>query len=166
MRHAKLLCELITKKKVPHLLKFICYLFKNDLQAVPTSNGTSFEFAVTENGPVCRDLYSTPQYKMDQPSDGTGELFIHSIMNISSLQWICKIVLLPRKTFKIVILILIINTSIQNCILCLLVLFKFVWSCETFQCDKDTEKEKSGRWLNSTFVCKGLIKFHMLSYKH
>uniref|UniRef100_A0A3P8P238 Uncharacterized protein n=1 Tax=Astatotilapia calliptera TaxID=8154 RepID=A0A3P8P238_ASTCA len=52
-----------------HLLKFICYLFKNDLQAVPTSNGTSFEFAVTENGPVCRDLYSTPQYKMDQPSD-------------------------------------------------------------------------------------------------
>uniref|UniRef100_A0A3Q4MTG6 Piezo type mechanosensitive ion channel component 2 n=1 Tax=Neolamprologus brichardi TaxID=32507 RepID=A0A3Q4MTG6_NEOBR len=68
--HAKLLCELITtKKKVPHLLKFICYLFKNDLQAVPTSNGTSFEFAVTENGPVCRDLYSTPQYKMDQPSD-------------------------------------------------------------------------------------------------
>ncbi|XP_076732429.1 piezo-type mechanosensitive ion channel component 2 isoform X1 [Maylandia zebra] len=40
-------------------------------EAVPTSNGTSFEFAVTENGPVCRDLYSTPQYKMDQPSDGT-----------------------------------------------------------------------------------------------
>lgn len=73
---------------------------------MPTSNGTSFEFAVTENGPVCRDLYSTPQYKMDQPSDGTGELFIHSIMSISSLQWICKIVLLPRKTFKIVILIL------------------------------------------------------------
>lgn len=82
---------------------------------MPTSNGTSFEFAVTENGPVCRDLYSTPQYKMDQPSDGTGELFIHSIMNISSLQWICKIVLLPHKTFKIVIFILIINTSIQNC---------------------------------------------------
>ncbi|XP_030608085.1 piezo-type mechanosensitive ion channel component 2 [Archocentrus centrarchus] len=40
-------------------------------EAVPTSNGTSFDFATTENGPVCLDLYSTPQYKMDQPSDGT-----------------------------------------------------------------------------------------------
>ncbi|XP_040910915.1 piezo-type mechanosensitive ion channel component 2 isoform X2 [Toxotes jaculatrix] len=40
-------------------------------EAVPTSNGTSFDFVTTENGPVCRDLYSTPQYKMDQPSDGT-----------------------------------------------------------------------------------------------
>uniref|UniRef100_A0A8D0CNE2 Piezo type mechanosensitive ion channel component 2 n=1 Tax=Sander lucioperca TaxID=283035 RepID=A0A8D0CNE2_SANLU len=46
----------------------------DDLQAVPTSNGTSFDFVATENGPVCLDLYSTPQYKMDQPSDGTGEL--------------------------------------------------------------------------------------------
>ncbi|XP_028449157.1 piezo-type mechanosensitive ion channel component 2 isoform X1 [Perca flavescens] len=40
-------------------------------EAVPTSNGTSFDFVATENGPVCLDLYSTPQYKMDQPSDGT-----------------------------------------------------------------------------------------------
>ncbi|XP_044075319.1 piezo-type mechanosensitive ion channel component 2 isoform X3 [Siniperca chuatsi] len=40
-------------------------------EAVPTSNGTSFDFVTTENGPVCLDLYSTPQYKMDQPSDGT-----------------------------------------------------------------------------------------------
>ncbi|XP_034063652.1 piezo-type mechanosensitive ion channel component 2 isoform X3 [Gymnodraco acuticeps] len=40
-------------------------------EAVPISNGTSFEFVTTENGPVCLDLYSTPQYKMDQPSDGT-----------------------------------------------------------------------------------------------
>ncbi|XP_010790111.1 piezo-type mechanosensitive ion channel component 2-like, partial [Notothenia coriiceps] len=39
-------------------------------EAVPISNGTSFEFVTTENGPVCLDLYSTPQYKMDQPSDG------------------------------------------------------------------------------------------------
>ncbi|GAA6236079.1 piezo-type mechanosensitive ion channel component 2 isoform X2 [Lates japonicus] len=39
-------------------------------EAVPTSNGTSFEFPAG-NGPVCLDLYSTPQYKMDQPSDGT-----------------------------------------------------------------------------------------------
>lgn len=44
------------------------------IQAVPTSNGTSFDF-VTENGPACLDLYSTPQYKIDQPSDDTGELF-------------------------------------------------------------------------------------------
>ncbi|XP_070830644.1 piezo-type mechanosensitive ion channel component 2 [Chaetodon trifascialis] len=40
-------------------------------EAVPTSNGTSFDFVTTENGPVCLDLYSTPHYKMDQPSDGT-----------------------------------------------------------------------------------------------
>uniref|UniRef100_A0A669D1H1 Piezo type mechanosensitive ion channel component 2 n=1 Tax=Oreochromis niloticus TaxID=8128 RepID=A0A669D1H1_ORENI len=71
--------QLMVRTERAHTL--YCYLFKNDLQAVPTSNGTSFEFAVTENGPVCRDLYSTPQYKMDQPSDGT--------------------VLLPHKTFKI-----------------------------------------------------------------
>nr|XP_019964666.1 PREDICTED: piezo-type mechanosensitive ion channel component 2 isoform X3 [Paralichthys olivaceus] len=38
-------------------------------EAVPTSNGTSFEFVTT--GPLCLDLYSTPQYKMDQPNDGT-----------------------------------------------------------------------------------------------
>ncbi|KAM9844577.1 piezo-type mechanosensitive ion channel component 2 [Aulostomus maculatus] len=36
-------------------------------EAMPP-NGTSFEF-VTDNGPVC--LYSTPQYKMDQPIDST-----------------------------------------------------------------------------------------------
>ncbi|XP_031720951.1 piezo-type mechanosensitive ion channel component 2 isoform X3 [Anarrhichthys ocellatus] len=40
-------------------------------EAVPTSNGTSFDFVTTDNGPVCVDLYSTPQYKMDQPSDVT-----------------------------------------------------------------------------------------------
>ncbi|XP_054480874.1 LOW QUALITY PROTEIN: piezo-type mechanosensitive ion channel component 2 [Anoplopoma fimbria] len=40
-------------------------------EAVPTSNGTSFDFVTAENGPVCLDLYSTPTYKMDQPSDGT-----------------------------------------------------------------------------------------------
>ncbi|KAM6918193.1 piezo-type mechanosensitive ion channel component 2 [Xenentodon cancila] len=39
-------------------------------EAVPTSNGTSFDFVATENGPVCLDLYSTPQYKMDKPADG------------------------------------------------------------------------------------------------
>ncbi|KAF0046587.1 hypothetical protein F2P81_000220 [Scophthalmus maximus] len=37
-------------------------------EAVPTSNGTSFDFVTVENGPVCLDLYSTPQYKMDQPN--------------------------------------------------------------------------------------------------
>ncbi|XP_047198071.1 piezo-type mechanosensitive ion channel component 2 [Hippoglossus stenolepis] len=40
-------------------------------EAVPLSNGTSFEFVTTENGPVCLDLYSTPQYKMDQPNEVT-----------------------------------------------------------------------------------------------
>nr|XP_046263796.1 piezo-type mechanosensitive ion channel component 2 isoform X4 [Scatophagus argus]XP_046263797.1 piezo-type mechanosensitive ion channel component 2 isoform X4 [Scatophagus argus] len=40
-------------------------------EVVPTSNGTSFDFVTTENGPVCLDLYATPHYKMDQPSDGT-----------------------------------------------------------------------------------------------
>ncbi|XP_067331483.1 piezo-type mechanosensitive ion channel component 2 isoform X3 [Channa argus] len=43
----------------------------DEKNAVPTSNGTSFDFVTAENGPVCLDLYSTPQYKMDQPSDGT-----------------------------------------------------------------------------------------------
>ncbi|XP_038573421.1 piezo-type mechanosensitive ion channel component 2 isoform X2 [Micropterus salmoides] len=43
----------------------------DEKNAVPTSNGTSFDFVTVENGPVCLDLYSTPQYKMDQPSDGT-----------------------------------------------------------------------------------------------
>ncbi|KAM9322035.1 piezo-type mechanosensitive ion channel component 2 [Pholidichthys leucotaenia] len=40
-------------------------------EAVPTSNGTSFDFVTTENGPMCLDLYSTPHYKMDHASDGT-----------------------------------------------------------------------------------------------
>ena len=51
------------------------YSCNDDPQAVPTSNGTSFEFVTTENGPVCLDLYSTPQYKMDQPNEGTGGHF-------------------------------------------------------------------------------------------
>ncbi|XP_034038368.1 piezo-type mechanosensitive ion channel component 2 [Thalassophryne amazonica] len=42
----------------------------DEKNALPTSNGTSFEFVTTENGPVSLDLYSTPQYKMDQRSDG------------------------------------------------------------------------------------------------
>uniref|UniRef100_A0A8C5GVZ2 Piezo-type mechanosensitive ion channel component n=1 Tax=Gouania willdenowi TaxID=441366 RepID=A0A8C5GVZ2_GOUWI len=46
----------------------------DQLMALPTSNGTSFEFVTTENGPVCLDLYSTPQYKMDKLCDVTGEL--------------------------------------------------------------------------------------------
>ncbi|XP_076004427.1 piezo-type mechanosensitive ion channel component 2 isoform X1 [Genypterus blacodes] len=40
---------------------------RNNMLAI---NGTSFDFVTTENGPVCLDLYSTPQYKRDQPSDG------------------------------------------------------------------------------------------------
>ncbi|XP_075877858.1 piezo-type mechanosensitive ion channel component 2 isoform X2 [Nelusetta ayraudi] len=40
-------------------------------EAVPTPNGTSFDFVTTENGPVCLDLYSTPQYKLDQQGDCT-----------------------------------------------------------------------------------------------
>lgn len=43
------------------------------LQAVPTSNGTSFDFVTTENGPVSLDLYSTPQYKRDKHGDCMGE---------------------------------------------------------------------------------------------
>ncbi|KAM7400229.1 hypothetical protein PAMA_004770 [Pampus argenteus] len=42
----------------------------DEKNAVPTSNGTSFDF-VTENGPLCLSLHSTPQYKIDQPSDNT-----------------------------------------------------------------------------------------------
>ncbi|XP_070700828.1 piezo-type mechanosensitive ion channel component 2 [Pempheris klunzingeri] len=43
----------------------------DEKNAVPTLNGTSFDFVTTENGPVCLDLYSTPHYKMDQPRDDT-----------------------------------------------------------------------------------------------
>lgn len=50
-------------------------IYDDGLQAVPNLNGTSFDFVTIENGPVCLDLYATPQYKMDQPSVGTGELF-------------------------------------------------------------------------------------------
>ncbi|KAJ4936752.1 hypothetical protein JOQ06_001338, partial [Pogonophryne albipinna] len=50
--------------------QFLLFAFVGQNAAVPISNGTSFEFVTTENGPVCLDLYSTPQYKMDQPSDG------------------------------------------------------------------------------------------------
>ncbi|XP_072296798.1 piezo-type mechanosensitive ion channel component 2 [Eucyclogobius newberryi] len=37
-------------------------------EVVPTSNGT-FDFVTTENGPVCLDLYSTPQYKLQPITD-------------------------------------------------------------------------------------------------
>lgn len=57
------------------LLFIYFFLMKINLQAVPTLNGTSFDFVTTENGPVSLDLYSTPQYKRDQHSDCTGELF-------------------------------------------------------------------------------------------
>ncbi|XP_026229618.1 piezo-type mechanosensitive ion channel component 2 isoform X1 [Anabas testudineus] len=40
-------------------------------EPVPTSNGTSFDFVTAANGPVRLDLYSTPKYKMDQPTDET-----------------------------------------------------------------------------------------------
>ncbi|XP_041848667.1 piezo-type mechanosensitive ion channel component 2 [Melanotaenia boesemani] len=40
-------------------------------EVMPTANGTSFDFVTAENGPVCLDLYSTPQYKMDQSTDNT-----------------------------------------------------------------------------------------------
>lgn len=53
-----------------HILLF---MHCDDLQAEPTPNGTSFDFVTTENGPVCLDLYSTPQYKLDQPDDCKGE---------------------------------------------------------------------------------------------
>ncbi|XP_056911849.1 piezo-type mechanosensitive ion channel component 2 isoform X3 [Takifugu flavidus] len=45
----------------------------DEKNAVPTSNGTSFDFVTTENGPVSLDLYSTPQYKRDTHSDCTGK---------------------------------------------------------------------------------------------
>ncbi|XP_029930817.1 piezo-type mechanosensitive ion channel component 2 isoform X2 [Myripristis murdjan] len=40
----------------------------DEKNAVLSSNGTSFDFIATENGPVSLDLYSTPQYKTDQCS--------------------------------------------------------------------------------------------------
>uniref|UniRef100_A0A3B3CQA6 Piezo type mechanosensitive ion channel component 2 n=1 Tax=Oryzias melastigma TaxID=30732 RepID=A0A3B3CQA6_ORYME len=45
------------------------HLVSDDPQNVPTSNGMSFDFMATENGPPHLNLYSTPQYKTDQPSD-------------------------------------------------------------------------------------------------
>ncbi|XP_021176545.2 piezo-type mechanosensitive ion channel component 2 isoform X3 [Fundulus heteroclitus] len=43
----------------------------DEKNVVPTSNGTSFDFVTTENGPISLDLYSTPQYKLDKLSDCT-----------------------------------------------------------------------------------------------
>lgn len=51
----------------------LLFMHCDDLQVEPTLNGTSFDFVTTENGPVCLDLYSTPQYKLDQPDDCKGE---------------------------------------------------------------------------------------------
>uniref|UniRef100_A0A3P8T1X2 Piezo type mechanosensitive ion channel component 2 n=1 Tax=Amphiprion percula TaxID=161767 RepID=A0A3P8T1X2_AMPPE len=50
---------------LPQFIRCLSVISGGDLQAVPTSNGTSFDFVTTENGPVCLDLYSTPQYKLD-----------------------------------------------------------------------------------------------------
>uniref|UniRef100_M3ZFC3 Piezo type mechanosensitive ion channel component 2 n=1 Tax=Xiphophorus maculatus TaxID=8083 RepID=M3ZFC3_XIPMA len=48
------------------VLYFILILVSDsDPQVVPTPNGTSFDFVTTENGPASLDLYSTPQYKLD-----------------------------------------------------------------------------------------------------
>lgn len=66
-------CDHVTNLFLSYRNVFVIYC--DDPQAVPTSNGTSFDFVTTENGPVCLDLYSTPQYKMDQPSDCAGEPF-------------------------------------------------------------------------------------------
>lgn len=60
------------------------------LQAVPTPNGTSFDFVTTENGPVCRDLYSTPQYKVDQQGDCTGELWFPAVVSGLTLNHFTK----------------------------------------------------------------------------
>lgn len=61
-----------------------------DLQAVPTPNGTSFDFVTTENGPVCRDLYSTPQYRLDQQDDCTGELWFPAVPGLPDLPLPCQ----------------------------------------------------------------------------
>ncbi|XP_055084588.1 piezo-type mechanosensitive ion channel component 2 [Periophthalmus magnuspinnatus] len=45
----------------------------DEKNVVPTSNGTSFDFVTTENGPVCLDLYSTPQYKLDPITDNDNK---------------------------------------------------------------------------------------------
>uniref|UniRef100_A0A671VGF6 Piezo type mechanosensitive ion channel component 2 n=1 Tax=Sparus aurata TaxID=8175 RepID=A0A671VGF6_SPAAU len=54
-------CGTLTNLFLSYINMFV--INDDDLQAVP--NGTSFEFVTTENGTVCRDLYSTPQYKLD-----------------------------------------------------------------------------------------------------
>lgn len=71
-------------KPAPQLLCIV--ICDDDLQAVPTSNGTSFDFVTTENGPVCLDLYSTPQYKLDQPSDVKGELCAACVFSLNALE--------------------------------------------------------------------------------
>lgn len=73
----------------------------DDLQAVP--NGTSFEFVTTENGTVCRDLYSTPQYKLDPPGDGTGELFMKWNNSIKTNENYLKIYILPLFYFDMIL---------------------------------------------------------------
>lgn len=62
-----------------------------DPQAMPTPNGTSFDFVTTENGPVCLDLYSTPQYKLDQQGDCTGELCFPALSTWSNSPLYCQV---------------------------------------------------------------------------
>uniref|UniRef100_A0A3B3ZPQ0 Uncharacterized protein n=1 Tax=Periophthalmus magnuspinnatus TaxID=409849 RepID=A0A3B3ZPQ0_9GOBI len=59
----------VTAKYQLHSFSVTTNILLNSPQVVPTSNGTSFDFVTTENGPVCLDLYSTPQYKLDPITD-------------------------------------------------------------------------------------------------
>uniref|UniRef100_A0A3Q1C0D1 Piezo-type mechanosensitive ion channel component n=1 Tax=Amphiprion ocellaris TaxID=80972 RepID=A0A3Q1C0D1_AMPOC len=73
---------------LPQFIRCLSVISGGDLQAVPTSNGTSFDFVTAENGPVCLDLYSTPQYKLDQPMDSPGELFTCDTTQRNDVKWI------------------------------------------------------------------------------
>lgn len=69
----------------------------DDLQVESTPNGTSFDFVTSENGPVCLDLYSTPQYKLDQPDDCKGERCFPAVA--SNLTFPTTVKLNPIKMF-------------------------------------------------------------------
>uniref|UniRef100_A0A671VEB3 Piezo type mechanosensitive ion channel component 2 n=1 Tax=Sparus aurata TaxID=8175 RepID=A0A671VEB3_SPAAU len=83
-------CGTLTNLFLSYINMFV--INDDDLQAVP--NGTSFEFVTTENGTVCRDLYSTPQYKLDPPGDELSVICSRQAWSITYVSWLTFVFLI------------------------------------------------------------------------
>uniref|UniRef100_A0A3Q3LMQ3 Piezo type mechanosensitive ion channel component 2 n=1 Tax=Mastacembelus armatus TaxID=205130 RepID=A0A3Q3LMQ3_9TELE len=75
----RMLCSSVIPQRLCSSVNETLCVMSDDLQAVLTSNGTSFDFVTAENGPVCLDLYSIPQYKMDQTSNEKKEECVYEV---------------------------------------------------------------------------------------